>query len=271
MKHMFVFVMLLAALCCLGAVAQDGSAAKPADPTAAAPANQEKSTVTLQSDIDQMSYAIGVQIGKSIKGGGIDINPDVVIGALGDVFKNRALAMTDQQMMEAQMKLRDQVTAKRADQKKADDEKRKVDGDKNIKIADDFLAANGKKDGVKTTASGLQYQVLTEGTGDSPKADDEVTVHYKGTLLDGTVFDSSYDRKEPATFTVKQLIPGWVEALQLMKVGGKYKLFIHPKLAYGDRGAGEIPANSALIFEMELLKIKAGSPSVEIKAPAPEK
>jgi FKBP-type peptidyl-prolyl cis-trans isomerase FkpA len=176
--------------------------------------------------------------------------------------------MTDEQMMEAQMKLRDQVTAKRAEQKKVDDEKRKVDGDKNIKIAEDFLAENGKKEGVKTTASGLQYQVLTEGAGASPKADDEVTVHYKGTLLDGTVFDSSYDRKEPATFTVKQLIPGWVEALQLMKEGGKYKLFINPKLAYGDRGAGEIPPNSALIFEMELLKIKTGSPSVEIKAPA---
>ena len=268
MKRIFVFAMLLAALCCLGAVAQDGSNAKPADPAAAAPANQEKSAVTLKNDVDNMSYAIGVQIGKSIKSGGIEINPDVVIGALGDVFKDRALAMTDQQMMEAQMKLRDQVTAKRAEQKKVDDEKRKVDGDKNIKIAEDFLAANGKKEGVKTTASGLQYSVMTEGTGASPKADDEVTVHYKGTLLDGTVFDSSYDRKEPATFTVKQLIPGWVEALQLMKEGGKYKLFIHPKLAYGDRGAGEIPANSALIFEMELLKIKTGSPSVEIKAPA---
>ena len=117
MKRMFVFAMLLAALCCLGAVAQDGSNAKPADPAAAAPANQEKSAVTLKNDVDNMSYAIGVQIGKSIKSGGIEINPDVVIGALGDVFKDRALAMTDQQMMEAQMKLRDQVTAKRAEQK----------------------------------------------------------------------------------------------------------------------------------------------------------
>jgi FKBP-type peptidyl-prolyl cis-trans isomerase len=271
MKHMFVFAMLLAALCCLGAVAQDSANVKPADPAAAAPApaNQEKSTVTLQNDVDTVSYAIGVQIGKSIKGGGLEVNPDIVMAALGDVFKDRALAMTDQQMMEAQMKLRDQMQAKRAESKKADDEKRKVEGDKNIKVAEDFLAENGKKDGVKTTASGLQYQILTEGTGASPKADDEVTVHYKGTLLDGTVFDSSYDRKEPATFTVKQLIPGWVEALQLMKEGGKYKLFIHPKLAYADRGAGQIPPNSALIFEMELLKIKTGSPSVEIKTPAP--
>ena len=159
MKRMFVFAMLLAALCSLGAVAQDGSTAAAAAPAAAAPANQEKSAVTLQNDVDQMSYAIGVQIGKSIKGGGIDINPDVVIGALGDVFKDRALAMTEQQMMEAQMKLRDQVQAKRSESKKADDEKRKVEGDKNIKIAEDFLAENGKKEGVKTTASGLQYSV----------------------------------------------------------------------------------------------------------------
>ena len=268
MKRMFVFAMLLAVVCCLGAVAQDGANAKPAD-AAAAPANQEKSAVSLQNDVDKMSYAIGVQIGKSMKTGGIDINYDVVVGAMGDVFKDRALAMTDEQMMEAQMKLRDQVQAKRAEMQKADDEKRKVEGEKNVKAADEFLAENGKKEGVKTTASGLQYQVLTEGTGASPKPDDEVTVHYKGTLLDGTVFDSSYDRKEPATFKVKGVIPGWVEGLQLMKEGGKYKLFISPKLGYGEQGAGRsIPPNAALVFEVELIKVKAGSPSVEIKAPA---
>jgi len=258
MKRMFVFAMLLAALCCMGAMAQDGSNAAPADPAAAAaPANQEKSTVAVANDMDQMSYAIGVQIGKSIKSGGIDINTDVLVAAMGDVFKNRALAMTDEQMMSAQMKLREQVQTKRAEQVKTE----KAAGDK-------FLAENAKKEGVKTTASGLQYQVLTEGTGASPKPEDEVVVHYKGTLLDGTQFDSSYDRKEPATFGVKGLIPGWVEALQLMKEGGKYKLFIKPELGYGERGQSSIPPNSVLIFEMELIKVKAGSPAVEIKAPA---
>mgnify|MGYP001286616391 FL=1 len=120
---------------------------------------------------------------------------------------------------------------------------------------------------MKTTASGLQYEVLTEGTGPMPKATDTVSVHYKGTLLDGKVFDSSYERGEPANFKVNGLIPGWVEALQLMKVGSKYKLYIPSELGYGERGAGEIPPNSTLIFEMELLEIKAAEPPAAGDAP----
>jgi FKBP-type peptidyl-prolyl cis-trans isomerase FklB len=119
-----------------------------------------------------------------------------------------------------------------------------------------FLAANGKKQGVVTTASGLQYQILKRGTGATPKATDEVSVHYHGTLIDGTVFDSSEQRGEPASFPVKEVIPGWTEALQLMKVGDKFRLFIPSELAYGERGAGELIApNTALIFEVELLEI----------------
>jgi FKBP-type peptidyl-prolyl cis-trans isomerase len=260
MNRIFVVATLLTLTCGLGAMAQDGAAAP------AAPAG-EKSAVVLQNDVDKTSYVVGMQIGKSIAEGGIEMNSAIVAAGIDDAMKNRQPAIDDKQMMEVNAKLREQIQAKRTETMQKQQEKAKVEGDKNIKAAEDFLAENGKKEGIKTTASGLQYQVLTEGIGASPKPTDEVTVHYKGTLLDGSTFDSSYDRNEPATFQVDKLIPGWVEALQLMKEGGKYKLFIHPKLAYGERAAGQIPPNSMLIFEMEMIKIKAGSPSVEIKAP----
>ncbi|MEG2075960.1 MAG: FKBP-type peptidyl-prolyl cis-trans isomerase, partial [Victivallaceae bacterium] len=129
--------------------------------------------------------------------------------------------------------------------------------EKNRETEDKFMAENGAKDGVVTTASGLQYEVLAEGSGDNAAADSNVTVHYTGTLLDGTVFDSSVKRGTPATFGVNQVIPGWTEALQLMNKGSKYKLYIPSRLAYGERGAGEmIQPGSTLIFEVELLDIK---------------
>jgi FKBP-type peptidyl-prolyl cis-trans isomerase FklB len=128
---------------------------------------------------------------------------------------------------------------------------------KNLVESRAFLAENGKKEGIKTLPSGLQYKVLTEGSGKSPKAEDNVTVNYKGTLINGTEFDSSYKRGQPATFQVKGVIKGWIEALQLMKEGSKWQLFIPPELGYGERGAGPlIPPNSALIFEVELIAIK---------------
>ena len=133
----------------------------------------------------------------------------------------------------------------------------KVAGDKAKADGEAYLAANAKKDGVKTLPSGLQYKVVTEGAGATPKASDTVTVHYRGKLVDGTEFDSSYSRNEPATFPVNGVIPGWTEALQLMKVGSKWELCIPANLAYGERGAGgRIPANATLVFEVELLGIK---------------
>lgn len=132
--------------------------------------------------------------------------------------------------------------------------------DANHRKAATFLAENGKKPGVVTTASGLEYTVVSAGSGDSPKASDEVTVNYRGTLLDGTEFDSSYKRHEPATFEVDRVIPGWSEALQLMKPGGKYKLFVPPKLAYDTRSPPTIPPGSMLIFDVELISVKAPSP-----------
>jgi FKBP-type peptidyl-prolyl cis-trans isomerase FklB len=127
---------------------------------------------------------------------------------------------------------------------------------KNLSESKNFLAANGKKEGIKIQPSGLQYKVLTEGSGKIPKAEDTVTVHYKGTLIDGREFDSSYKRGNPATFQVKGVIKGWTEALQLMREGSKWQLFIPPELGYGERGSGSIPPNSTLIFEVELLTVK---------------
>jgi FKBP-type peptidyl-prolyl cis-trans isomerase len=130
-------------------------------------------------------------------------------------------------------------------------------GDANHRAAAKFLAANGKKPGVVTTASGLQYKVVAPGSGDSPKATDEVTVNYRGKLLDGTEFDSSYSRGQPATFPVNRVIPGWTEALQLMKPGGKYELFVPPQLAYDLRARPGIPPGSMLLFDVELVSFKA--------------
>jgi FKBP-type peptidyl-prolyl cis-trans isomerase len=139
----------------------------------------------------------------------------------------------------------------------------------NHQAAAKFLAENGKKPGVTTTASGLQYKVLTAGSGESPKATDEVTVNYRGTLLDGTEFDSSYKRGQPATFGVSRVIPGWTEALQLMKPGAKYQLFIPPQLAYDMRSRPPIPPGSMLIFDVELLSSKAPQPAAANPTPPP--
>ena len=136
------------------------------------------------------------------------------------------------------------------------EEKQKATAEKNLKAGEAFIAANAKKEGVKTTASGLQYKVIKTGTGASPKLTDTVKVHYHGTLIDGTVFDSSVQRGEPVTFPVNGVIPGWTEALQLMKVGDKWQLVIPAKLAYGEDGSGPIGPNSVLIFEVELLDIE---------------
>ncbi|HNY85158.1 MAG TPA: FKBP-type peptidyl-prolyl cis-trans isomerase [Candidatus Hydrogenedentes bacterium] len=207
---------------------------------------KEKSTAVLDTDMAKISYAIGMKIGGDLKKAGLDLDMAAFSAAIEDMLKDREPAMNQEQIGQAQQLLGEQLAAKRA----AQQEKGKAEGA-------EFLKTNGARPEVKTTASGLQYEVLTEGTGPMPKATDTVSVHYKGSLLDGTVFDSSYDRGEPANFKVNGLIPGWVEALQLMKVGSKYKLYIPSELGYGERGVGEIPPNATLVFEMELLEIKA--------------
>ncbi len=203
----------------------------------------------LKSPAAKLSYALGLEIGSSLKRMQADINLADFVRGLEDMVKGRDLLLTPQQAAGVR---KDFFKKMRAAQVR----KSKALADKNRKEEDAFLARNKKKKGVITTASGLQYIVLRQGKGSNPKATDRVTVNYRGSLINGTVFDSSYKRGRPATFPVKGVIPGWTEALQLMKVGGKYRLFIPSDLAYGKQGAGSlIGPNSLLIFEVELLAI----------------
>ncbi len=204
----------------------------------------------LKTDTEKFSYAIGMDIGKSLK----RLETEIDVGALRqgaqDVLDDKETLLTQEQVVEVMTSFSQKI-------QKEQEEKQKAAAGKNVEESKKFFAENGKKDGIKTTKSGLQYQVITEGKGDKPKATDRVSVHYKGTLLDGSTFDSSYERGEPATFPLNAVIPGWTEGLQLMTVGSKYKLFVPPELGYGERGAGpKIGPNAALIFEVELLKVE---------------
>ena len=195
------------------------------------------------------SYAVGVNIGSSLKAQDLDIDVKALTVGISDALADKP-ALNQQEVREILMKLQQDMIANR-------DAKNKAEAEKNLKAGEDFLAENAKKDGVKTTASGLQYKVLKSGTGETPKLTDTVKVHYHGTLIDGTVFDSSVQRGEPITFSVAGVIPGWTEALQLMKVGDKWQLSIPAKLAYGEQSpTPKIPSDSALIFEVELLGIE---------------
>jgi FKBP-type peptidyl-prolyl cis-trans isomerase FklB len=204
----------------------------------------------LKTQKDKVSYAIGLDVANSLKKNELDVDPDILTSAIKDVLSNSKLRMTDQEAKETLMALQKDRQAKQQ-------ERNKVLGEKNKKEGDAFLAKNKKLEGVKTLQSGLQYKVITEGKGKSPKASDTVTVNYAGTLIDGTEFDSSYKRGQPATFPVGGVIKGWTEALQLMKEGSKWQLVIPADLAYGEQGRPGIPPNSVLIFEVELISIKA--------------
>ena len=204
----------------------------------------------LKDERDKVSYSIGVDIGSTFKKQNMDINPDALLMGLKDASTGKTPQMTAEEMRTTMTNFSNSMREKQMAVAKEAGSKNAAEGQK-------FLAENKGKEGVKTTASGLQYKVVKEGTGPSPKETDTVETHYRGTLLDGTEFDSSYARGEPATFPVNRVIKGWTEALQMMKVGSKYQLFIPPDLAYGERGAGqEIGPNSTLIFDVELLGIK---------------
>ncbi|MBV9008627.1 MAG: FKBP-type peptidyl-prolyl cis-trans isomerase [Verrucomicrobia bacterium] len=209
----------------------------------------------LKDSKDKVSYSFGLNVGFNLQRQKIDLNPDAFMAGLKDALSGKQPQLTEEQVREVMTQFQKDMD----DKQKAAAEKNHTDGEK-------FLAENKNKPGVKTTASGLQYKVEKEGTGATPKATDTVVVNYRGTLLDGTEFDSSYKRGQPATFPVNQVIKGWTEALQLMKAGSKYQLFIPADLAYGARGAGgQIGPNSTLIFEVELLDVKpapSASPSV---------
>ncbi|MCK7513493.1 MAG: FKBP-type peptidyl-prolyl cis-trans isomerase [Desulfobacterales bacterium] len=207
----------------------------------------------LKSEKDKLSYTFGANFGKSLKQQEIEINTDIFIKGMKDGLSGGKTLLTDQEMKDTMTSFQKEMAAKQA-------EKRKALAEKNKKEGDAFLAANKGKDGIKTLPSGLQYKVITEGTGKTPKATDTVVTNYRGTLIDGTEFDSSYQRKAPATFKVNGVIKGWTEALQLMKEGAKWQLFVPSEIAYGERGAGpNIGPNAVLIFEIELISAKEES------------
>jgi FKBP-type peptidyl-prolyl cis-trans isomerase FklB len=210
---------------------------------------QEKSTA-MKSHQDSVSYCIGLDIGKTLQQQMIEVNPELVARGIQERLKGVTPKLTDDQVKSILSALQEEMMTKH-------NEKAKMQGEQNKKDGASFLSENTKDKDVVVLPSGLQYKVITMGTGKKPRADQTVTVNYAGTLLDGTEFDSSYKRGEPATFPVNGVIKGWTEALQLMPVGSKWKLFIPAGLAYGEGGAGGvIGPNATLIFDVELLAIK---------------
>jgi FKBP-type peptidyl-prolyl cis-trans isomerase FklB len=212
-------------------------------------AQNKQSTVILKTVDDSISYSIGQNIGTNLKEPYMKINFDILVQGMRDAISGASKLLTDEQMQNVMMAFNQRVMEKRESEAQIQSAKAKEKGKQ-------FLDENSKKEGVVVLPSGLQYKILVKGDGPSPKPEDKVSVHYTGTLIDGTKFDSSYDRNAPAVFGVTQVIKGWTEALQLMHVGDKWQLFIPSDLAYGETGAGGvIGPGEVLIFEVELLSI----------------
>ena len=213
---------------------------------------QAADTTVLKTQKDKVSYSIGLDIGKNFKKQSMDIDPDLLARGLKDAMAGGKTLLTEEEVRTIMPAFQKEMQAK------ADAQAKEL-GDKNMKEGETFLAKNKKKEGVVTLPSDLQYKIITAGKGERPKSSDTVTTHYRGTLIDGTEFDSSHKRGQPASFPVTGVIAGWTEALQLMPVGSKWQLFVPSNLAYGPRGAGQMIGPSAtLIFEVELLSIQAG-------------
>jgi len=202
---------------------------------------------------EKASYALGLNIGKQLKQNNADIDVDIYMKALKDALSGGTELMTDEQIRETLMAFQTELRSKTLD--------------KNRKEGEDFLVANKKMAGVMTTASGLQYKIETKGTGKLPTTNDTVVCHYRGTLIDGTEFDSSYKRSEPTSFPVTGVIKGWTEALLMMPVGSKWKLFIPADIAYGERGSRGIAPNSTLQFDIELISIKDPTEGAAVSKP----
>lgn len=203
----------------------------------------------LQSQLQKVSYIIGLDIGRNLANQGIEIEAQALSSGVADALSDAEPKLSEAEVQSIMMAFQTEMEAKQAQLKS-------TESDKNVADGKAFLEINRMKDGVVTLASGLQYREVKTGSGKSPKASDKVTTHYKGTLIDGTVFDSSYDRGEPATFPVNGVIAGWTEALQLMKEGSVWELVIPANLAYGTRGAGaKIGPNATLVFTVELLNV----------------
>jgi FKBP-type peptidyl-prolyl cis-trans isomerase FklB len=259
MQTSFTTLSLLAAGMMLGnAHAQQTPAAKPATAPAAKTssaakphtATTAKAPLVLSTQKAKLSYALGMNIGAGVKSQPVDIDPDILARGMKDALTGAKPLLTEDEvkavLTQAQNEVRQQQQAKA-----------KQEGEVNKKAGEAFLAANKSKDGVVTLPDGLQYKILTPGTGPKPTASDSVVCNYRGTLVNGTEFDSSYKRGQPVTFPVNGVIKGWQEALPLMPVGSKWQLFVPSDLAYGDHAMSpELGANSTLIFEVELLSIK---------------
>ncbi|MDD2902165.1 MAG: FKBP-type peptidyl-prolyl cis-trans isomerase [Syntrophales bacterium] len=211
---------------------------------------QTPKTVTFKTEKDKVSYGIGVSIAKNFKKQGIDVDVDILTRGLKDGLTGAKLLINEQELAQVLMAYQNKMQQKML-------EARKKAGEANKKEGEAFLAANKKKKGVVALPSGLQYKILEEGKGKKPKAEDTVIVHYRGTLINGTEFDSSISRGQPVTVNLAKVIPGWREALQLMPMGSKWQLFIPANLAYGERGSGkDIGPDATLIFEVKLIGIK---------------
>ena len=229
------------------ALAQQTPAANPQP----APAPESQSASAFKTQKDKVSYAIGMNVGSTLHRQGVDIDPKVLQQGLQDALAGGKTLLSEEEE-------RAVLTELQADMRKKQQEKMQQAGEANKKEGEAFLAANKAKDGVVTLPSGLQYKVITTGAGPKPTASDSVVCNYRGTLIDGKEFDSSYKRGQPATFPVSGVIKGWTEALQLMPVGSKWQLFVPSELGYGERGTGaDIGPNATLIFEVELLSIQA--------------
>ncbi|MBA64965.1 MAG: hypothetical protein CMG55_04100 [Candidatus Marinimicrobia bacterium] len=203
-----------------------------------------KSVSTLSTLKDSTSYSLGADLGENLKKQNVEIDYDIFMAGLMDGMETGMVKLDQKQRRSVMTALQKSLR-----------EKANLEGESNLKLANEFLIKNKMSKGIKETPTGLQYRIINEGKGNSPIKTDKVKVHYVGKLMDGTEFDSSIERGEPTEFGLNQVIKGWTEGLQLMKVGSKYEFFIHPKIAYGSRPRPTIPANSLLIFEVELLDI----------------
>jgi len=240
------------------AAAQRSTSAQASQPPTlkpqASPGTTSQPSSTFKSQKDEVSYALGLNWGNNLRRESVEVDPDLVLQGLKDALAGGKTQITDEEARAALVRLQNDLRTR-------DEARMREEAEKNRAAGDAYRAANKAKEGVVTLPSGLEYKIMTAGTGPKPMLTDKVTCNYRGSLIDGTEFDSSYKRGEPATFPVSGVIKGWTEALQLMPVGSKWQLVIPPELAYGPNGkGGVIPPNATLVFEVELLSIAVNQP-----------